>query len=65
MAKKSISATSETDTINIVSDKTLSLQSSSEDLALRASTAMTLNAEDITITGTGTLKASSSDTDIM
>ncbi|GHT59710.1 hypothetical protein AGMMS50239_06990 [Bacteroidia bacterium] len=64
-AKKSVSVTAETDTVNITSDKTLSLKSQSEDLTLRASTDMSLNAEDITITGTSTLKASSSDTDIM
>jgi uncharacterized protein involved in type VI secretion and phage assembly len=64
-AKKSITVASETETVDIASDKSLSLKSNSEDISIKASTDMSLNAEDITITGTGTLKASSSDTDIM
>ena len=64
-AQKSITVTSETDTFNVTAEKTLSLKSNSEDLTLRASTDMTLDAEDITITGTGALTAISSDTDIM
>lgn len=64
-AQKSITVTAETDTITVTAEKTVSLKSNGEDLTLRANSDMSLDAEDITITGTSTLKASSSDTDIL
>jgi hypothetical protein len=43
----------------------VTIKDPSENLSLTASAEMSLNAEDITISGTGSLKASSSDTNIM
>ena len=64
-AQNSVTVTSETDTVSVTAEGTLSLKSNGGDLTLKAESDMSLNAENISIAGTSTLKAYSSDTDIM
>ena len=65
VAEKSVSLSSETDSVTVTAAETLSIESQNADVAIKAGADMSINATDITVSGSGSVKVSSSDTNIM